>query len=70
MDFFLTNHAKKRMVDRKIKLEDIKDAINFPNYTITRGNKVESYKKIKNNLLNVIYIKKGKFIKIITLVWK
>lgn len=46
MDFFLTNHAKKRMIERKIKLEEITDTINFPDYTITKDNKLNHIEKL------------------------
>jgi len=70
MKILLTNHAKKRMFERGITSEQIKDTIDFPIYTITKENKIEAYKKINNKILKIVYIKKGKFIKIITLIWK
>ncbi len=70
MKLILTKHAKQRMMERGIKLEYIHDTIEFPDYTIVKGNKNEAYKKIKNKNLKVVYIKEDKFIKIITLIWK
>ncbi|MBU4069467.1 MAG: DUF4258 domain-containing protein [Nanoarchaeota archaeon] len=70
MDFIFTSHAKQRMIERKITLEQIKETINFPNYVISKDNKIEAYKKINGKFLKIVYIKKGKFIKIITLIWK
>lgn len=70
MDFILTTHAKERMTERSIEIEQIKETINFPDYTISKEKKIEAYKKFENKLLKVIYVKEGKFIKIITLVWK
>ncbi len=69
MKIILTIHAKKRMIERNIKMEDIREAIDFPNYTIIKGNKTEAYKKIGNKNLKIVYIK-NKFIKIITLIKK
>jgi hypothetical protein len=60
----ITNHAKKRMFERGINLNEIKSAIEFPDYTITKENKIEVYK----NNLKVIYENKDKFIRIITII--
>jgi len=65
-----TSHAKKRMFERNIKIEDIQAAIELPDYTITRSNKIEAYKKMSEKTLKVVYIGKDNFIKIITLIWK
>ena len=70
MNFFLTNHAKQRMIERDINLNQIEEAINFPDYTIKKVSRIESYKKFKDRLLIVIYIQESKFIKIITVIWK
>ena len=70
MNFILTNHAKKRMFERNIKINQIQKAINFPDYTIKKENKIECHKKFKNKLLVIVYTKEGKFIKIITVIWK
>lgn len=70
MNLILTNHAKKRLIERNVKIEDIKTAIEFPDYTITKDNKKEAYKRIKGKVLNVVYSKEDKYIKVITLIWK
>ena len=70
MEIILTTLAKKRMFERGVNLEHIKDTINFPDYTIRKNDKIEAYKKIKDKNLKVVYISMHKFIKIITLVWK
>ncbi len=70
MKIILTKHAKQRMEERSIGIEQIQETINFPDYTISKENKIEAYKEINNKLLKVVYIKEGKFIKIITLIWK
>ena len=54
MDFILTNHAKKRMIERDTKMEQIKKCCNFPDYTISKGDKFELYKKFGNKLLKII----------------
>ena len=70
MELILTKHAKQRMLERNIKIEEIQETIEFPDYTIIKNNKTEAYKKIGNKNLKVVYTKEGKFIKIITLIWK
>jgi hypothetical protein len=66
MKIFFTNHAKQRIIERGIKLNEIKDAIDFPDYIITKENKIEAYK----NNLKIVYISKDKFISIITVIRK
>jgi len=56
------------MFERGIKIKEIQETIEFPDYTIVKGNKTEAYKKIENKNLKVVY--KNKFIKIITLILK
>ncbi len=67
MEFVFTKHAKKRIYERGIKQEEIKNTIEFPDYTIKRGKEIEAYKKINERFLKVVYINIGKFKKIITL---
>ncbi len=70
MKLIFTHHAKQRIKERKITLQQIQETINFPDYKISKEDKIESYKRIDNKLLKIIYAQKGKFIKIITLIWK
>ena len=70
MNLILTRHAKKRMAERNISLEKIRQAIELPDYTITKDGLIETYKNIQDKILKVIYQPEGKFIKIITLMWK
>ena len=58
------------MVERGIKFEMIEDAINFPNYIIRKGKKVEAFKNFNEGVLKIVYLEKENFIKIITLFWK
>jgi len=69
MKLILTKHAKQRMFERNIKTEEIREVLEFPDYTIVKGNKTEAYKKIDHKNLKVVYMK-NKFIKIITLIKK
>ncbi|MEK6823492.1 MAG: DUF4258 domain-containing protein [Nanoarchaeota archaeon] len=70
MKIILSHHAKKRLVERGIKMQDIQETIEIPEYTIFKGNKKEAYKKVKNKTLKVVYIKEDNYIKVITLIWK
>lgn len=66
----LSSHARKRMRERKITFEQIKDCIDFPDYVVEKTNKKELFKKFGEKTLKMICSREGKFIKIITLVWK
>ena len=65
-----TKHAKQRMLERGISMEEIQETINLPDYTINRENKIEAHKRIKDKILKIVYYKSNKFIKIITLIQK
>jgi len=67
LDIIYSEHARKRMIERGIKEEDIKETIEFPDYTITRGKEIEAYKKLNDKMLKVVYIEMGKFINVITI---
>jgi esterase/lipase superfamily enzyme len=69
-DIILTTHAKERMIQRNISLDEILDTLQIPDYTIKKDEKIEAYKKIKEKNLRIIYSKEGKFIKIITVIDK
>lgn len=70
MKIILSHHAKKRLFERGIKFKEVVEAIEFPEYTISKGDKKEAYKKIKDKTLKVVYFKEDKYIKVITLIWK
>ena len=67
-----SNHAKKRMVERDISINEIQEVIDFPDYTVRKENIVEAQKKFVNRELRIVYSMEGKFIKIITVIerWK
>jgi len=60
----------KKIFERNIKLEDIKNTIEMPDYTIVKEGKIEAHKRIKERTLKIVYSNDIKFIKIITLMWK
>ncbi|MBL7051421.1 DUF4258 domain-containing protein [Candidatus Woesearchaeota archaeon] len=70
MKIDLSYHAKKRLIERGINLEDIEETVEMPDYTVSKENKKEAYKKINNRTLKVVYFQKDKYIKVITLIWK
>ena len=70
MEIIFTNHATIRMIEREISFDQIKETLNFPDYTIRKGTVIEAHKLFKSKNLKVVYSQTGKFIKIITLIWK
>jgi hypothetical protein len=70
MNLIFTNHAKQRMIERNIKMQEVQETINLPDYTISKEDKTEAYKKIGDKNLKIVYSDKGKFIKVITLINK
>ncbi len=70
MKIILTNHAKKRLIERKIKIEEVLETIEMPNYTITKGKLREVFRKINNQTLKVVYSVEDKYINVISIMWK
>jgi len=70
MKIILTDHAKKRMNEREISIREINETIEFPDYSVSKGMKIESHKNINNKNIKIIYLKTTKFIKIITVILK
>ena len=70
MNLILTTHAKKRMIERNIKIREIQESIDIPDYTISKNGKIEAYKKINNKILKIVYLKQDRFIKVITVIEK
>jgi hypothetical protein len=66
MEISYSFHAKKRMKERGIREDEIKEVIEYPEYTIKRGDEIEAYKKIKNKMTKVVYVKEENYIKVIT----
>ena len=66
----LTNHAKERMEERDINFCDIEECLEFPDYKISKGGKVEFFKNFRGRTLRLVCVEKSKFIKVVTLVWK
>ena len=68
MKIVLSFHAKKRLIERGIKLGQIIAVIKYPDYTVKRSDQeTEAYKKIKDKTLKVVYIYEKRYIKVITL---
>jgi len=70
MDVIFTKHAKERMIERGIKKEWVNEAIDLPDYKVSKKDKIEAYGKIQSKTLKIVYKKEGKFIKIISVMWK
>jgi len=70
MKIILSRHAKKRLLERGIKIRDVQETVEIPEYTISKGNKKEAYKKLNGKTMKVVYAEEDKYIKVITLIWK
>jgi len=72
MEIILTKHARQRMFERDIKMAEIQETLEMPDYTVTRNNKVEAYKTFPKKSIKIAFSKEGNFIKVITVVdkWK
>ena len=70
MKIVLSHHAQKRLSERGIQFKDIQETIEMLEYTISKANKKEAYRKIKGKILKVVYVEEDKYIKVITLIWK
>jgi hypothetical protein len=70
MKIILTNHAKSRMLQRNIKIKDIKDCLEFPELKILKEKIVEFRKMKGGRQLSIICKDTNIFIKIITVMWK
>ncbi len=70
MKIVLSYHAKKRLFERGIKIKEVQEAIDIPDYTVSKGDKKEAYKKLNGKTIKVVYAQEDKYIKVITLVWK
>lgn len=66
MTIILTNHAKKRMAQRAITFDQIKETIEMPDYTVQKGKKTESYKKYPEKRVKIVYAAKDSYIKVIS----
>ncbi|MCX6731813.1 MAG: DUF4258 domain-containing protein [Candidatus Parcubacteria bacterium] len=68
MKLKFTNHAKYRILERKIKMSDIKDTLKNPDfYGHTFDNKIVARKLIDGKTLEVVYTKIKREILIITI---
>jgi hypothetical protein len=70
MKFIYTKHAEKRMFERDIKSLWVEDCIEIPDYNLTKGDIVESYKKVEFKILKVVWVRKDSFIKVISVMWR
>jgi len=68
MKLILTKHAKQRMSERGISIKEVEQVLEFPDYTIKKNNKIESYKKVQAREIKVVHRAEGKFIKIVTVI--
>ncbi|TSC92355.1 MAG: hypothetical protein CEN89_749 [Candidatus Berkelbacteria bacterium Licking1014_7] len=71
MEIVFTKHARARLKERGISEKNVKEAIIFPDKSLSGyANKKLIQKKIKNKNLVVIYIEENKSKIIITTYWR
>ena len=70
MKIIYTNHTKKRMKERGIKSSWVEECIEIPDYSVSKGKIIESNKKIKSEVLKVVWERKDSFIKVISVMWR
>lgn len=68
MEFEFTLHAKEQIKERKLKVEEVINAIKNPDKTEYEYGKYYSQKDIGRGIIEVVY-KKDKYINIITVYW-
>ncbi len=66
MDIVFTEHAKERMLKRKITEEEVKEAIKYPDKIIKKKGNYCVQKNIQRANIEVVY-EKDKYIKVITI---
>ncbi len=66
MKIIYSSHARKRLRQRNIKENKVVEIIEFPDYTLKRGEEIEAYKKIKERTIKIVYVAKENYIKVIT----
>ncbi len=67
MKLRFTDHVQFRINEREISIEEIKQAINNPDYSgIVLGGKILSKKKFGQKTLEIVYFKDGKEYVIVT----
>ena len=54
------------MKQRSITEKQIIETIEFPEYTLKRGEEIEAYKKLDGFMTKIVYVIKESYIKIIT----
>ncbi len=65
MDIVFTDHAKNRIRKRKIKKEEVIDAIDYPDKIHKLEGKYYSQKDLRRGKIEVVY-QKDKYINVIT----
>lgn len=61
-----SHHAKKRMIERGISLEDVRRALEMPDYTVTHTSTKEVSCRIEAKTLKIVYTEEDNYINVIT----
>ena len=65
MEIIFTEHAKDRLLKRKISEEEIKEAIKYPDKITKKKGKYYVQKNIQRANIEIVY-EKDKYIKVVT----
>jgi len=69
MEIILTAHIRYRIEKRKILLEEVNEAISFPDKVIKKHEKYYYQKKFKRGTIEVPCIRTERHIKVLTAYW-
>ena len=69
MEIVFTNHAKYRIVKRKVLKEEVIDAIKYPDKTIKKHGKYYFQKRLERGTIEVCCEKTESIINVITVYW-
>ena len=69
MEINFTLHSEERMKKRNITEEEVTEAIKNPDKIIEKNRKRYSQKSIRSGIIEVVYEKLEKNIKVITVYW-
>lgn len=69
MKLVFSNHAEQRIIKRKITKEEVVETIMHPDITLKKHGKYYAQKRTQRGLIEVVYERTEKHIKIITLYW-
>ncbi len=67
MEFIFTKHARQRMYERKITIEEIKSTVNRGMKWFTKGEGIQGRWHAKMGAIEVVFERSDKFVIVITM---